>query len=174
MPTDATITVKILTENAQGVFPIGSATPMMLTTRSRYLRPYPPGGLRFHGVAYGTWHTFTLGDQVFDWYARNRLTQTDGAELVRQDAADVAAEVGTTYKVQVWTAGVLRRTIAAIAVETFTYAVADRISDGGAGAVTLKFFSNANGLDSFYSADATFEMTGFGMDFGRVFGGLTL
>lgn len=174
MPADSTVQVKILPENAQGTFPLGSASYISLTTRSRYARPYPPGKLCYQSSSYGTRYTFVLGSQTFAWNSRNRLTQTDAGLLTKQDDANVTPETGTTYKVLVVIGGVTVRTVSAIAVQTFSYSIADRLSDGGAGAVTLKFFANANSLDSFQAPALTFEMTGFGLDFGRGFGGLTL
>jgi hypothetical protein len=171
MPADQTVNIKILPENAQGTFPLASASYLTLMTASRFLRPYPPGALRYQSTTYGTHHTFVLGNQTIQWNSRNRLTQKDGARLVRQDAADVAAESGTTYKVLVIIGASTVRTVSGITAQTFAYSIADRLSDGGAGAVTLKVFSNCNSLDSRQAPSLTFEMTGFGLGFGRGFGG---
>jgi hypothetical protein len=46
------------------------------------------------------------------------------------------------------------------------------MSDGGLGPVTLEIYSNANALDCFQFQSLTFEMTGFGLDFGKFFGGI--
>jgi hypothetical protein len=83
----------------------------------------------------------------------------------------VTAEAGTTYKVAISIGGTYIRTVSAIAVETFTYQAADRVSDGGVGPLTLDFYSNANSLDSYQAQEVTFENSGFGLDFGRIFGG---
>lgn len=170
-PADLTVQAKLLPINSSGEYPLSSATYITLTTRSRYARPYPPGNLLFAGQSYGVRFSTTLGDVTFTWRARNRITQTAAGVLTKQDAGDVAAEAGTTYKVAISIGGTYIRTVSAIAVETFTYHAADRVSDGGVGSVTLAFYSNANSLDSYQAQQVTFEMTGFGLDFGRIFGG---
>jgi hypothetical protein len=172
-PADLTVQAKILPKNNSGTFPLGSASYDTLTTVSRYLRPYPPGDLRIDGLAYGTRYSITVGDQTFTWTSRNRLTQSAGGTLVFQDAADITPEVGTTYKVFVYVAGVLVRTIDPVTTP-FTYTGADRVLDGGTGNVTLLFASHANGLDSYQDQIAQIVMTGFGLDFGAYFGGINL
>lgn len=148
MPTDATITVKILPENASGVFPVGSAIPMTLTTRSRYLRPYPPGNYRK-----------TLGglsgqDLTLAWNSRNRLTQTAGAALVRQDAADITAEVGTTYEIDVVVGGVVIRTIGSGTAQTIVIPMVDRQADNSDPATNTVYraYTVRDSLRSFYAA----------------------
>lgn len=170
-PTDLTVQAKILPKNNVGTFPLGSASYISVTTVSRYARPYPPGNVREQGAAYGTRYSMTLGDVVVTWSTRNRLTQAAGGVLILQDAGDITPEVGETYKVLVVIGGSTVRTVDP-ATTPFTYAIADRLSDGGAGAVTLQIFSHANSLDSFQAETLTFEMTGFGLDFGRGFGGI--
>jgi hypothetical protein len=168
---DQTVQAKILPENNKGVFPLASATYISVVTRSRFLRPYPPGNFCMQGATYGTRYSSTLGDVAFTWSSRNRLTQAAAGTVKRQDDGDLTPEAGTTYTVKVTIGGTVVRTVTAIAVETFTYTIADRLADGGAGPVTLDVFSNANSLDSFQSQEVTFEMSGFGLDFGRIFGG---
>lgn len=169
--SDLTVQAKILPKNNFGTFLLSSASYVTLATRSRYLRPYPPGDFTMQSQPYGTRFTLTLGDVVFDWTSRNRLTQDAGGTIVLQDAGDITPETGTTYTVKVTIGGSLVRTDSAIAIETYTYDTAKRIADGGVGPVTLQLFANANSLDSFQAQTAVFEMTGFGLDFGKVFGG---
>ena len=168
---DQTVQAKILPENNKGLFPLSSASYISVVTRSRFARPYPPGNFRMQGASYGTRYSSTLGDVVVAWSSRNRLTQAAAAMLKRQDDGDLTPEAGTTYTVTAKIGGTIVRTVSAIAIETYTYTIADRLADAGAGAVTLDVFANANSLDSFQAQEATFEMSGFGLDFGRVFGG---
>jgi len=93
--------------------------------------------------------------------------------MIPQDHIDITGEVGQVYKAVVVIAGVTVRTVNP-ATTPFTYSAANRISDGGIGPVTLQIFSNANSLDSYFPQVVTFEMTGFGLDFGNFFGGLQL
>jgi hypothetical protein len=123
------------------------------------------------GQPYATRFTRTLGDVTITWSSRNRLTQAAGGILIAQDAGAITPEAGATDKVLIVIGGSTVRTVDP-ATTPFTYAIADRLSDGGAGSVTLQIFSHANSLDSFMSETLTFEMTGFGLDFGRGFGGI--
>jgi len=170
--SDLTVQAKILPENNAGTFPLSSASYISVTTRSRTLRPYPPGNVCMQSAGYGTRYTTTLDDVLFTWSSRNRLTQTAEGGMVHQDNPDITPETGTTYKVTITIGGTVVRTVSAIAVETYTYTADDRAADGGDGPVTLDLFSNANSLDSFQSQEVTFEMTGFGLDFGNFFGGI--
>jgi hypothetical protein len=171
--SDQTVQAKILPENNVGTFPLSSASYVTLTTRSRWARPYPPADLRMDGLTYGTRHRTTLGDVTITWSSRNRLTQAAAGGMVHQDAAAIAGEVGQMFKVLVVIGGSTVRTVNP-ATSPFVYSDADRISDGGVGPVTLQILSNANTLDSFQAQVITFEMTGFGLDFGNVFGGQQL
>jgi hypothetical protein len=169
--SDQTVQAKLLPENSVGTFPLSSASYVSVTTRSRVLRPYPPGNVCEQGEPYGTRYKATLGSVTISWSSRNRLTQAAAALMIRQDQSDIAGEAGQTFKVLVVIGGATIRTVNP-ATSPFVYAVADRISDGGVGPVTLEIFSNANGLDSFEPQVVTFEMTGFGLDFGNYFGGI--
>lgn len=169
--SDQTVQAKILPENNSGSFPLSSASYISVTTRSRTLRPYPPGNIRLQSLAYGLRLTTTIGDVTITWASRNRLTQTAAGGVVHQDSPDIAGETGQVFKVVVIIGGITIRTINP-ASSPFVYSGPSRISDGGIGPVTLDIFSNANGLDSFQFQTLTFEMTGFGLDFGNFFGGI--
>jgi hypothetical protein len=169
--SDQTIQAKILPENNTGTFPLASASYISVTTRSRTLRPYPPGNVREQGAGYGVRYTTTLGDVTITWSSRNRLTQAAAGGTVPQDQGDITGETGQTYKVLVVIGGVTVRTVNP-ATTPFVYTAADRVTDGGIGPVTLEIYSNANTLDSFEAQAVTFEMTGFGLDFGNFFGGI--
>jgi Putative phage tail protein len=169
--SDQTVQAKLLPENNSGTFPLSSASYVSVTTRSRFLRPYPPANIREQGAAYAFRYTTTLGDVIISWSSRNRLTQVAAGTMVHQDAADITGEVGQVFKVVVIIGGVTVRTVNP-ATSPFVYTGAMRVADGGLGPVTLQIYSNANLLDSFQCQSLTFEMTGFGLDFGRFFGGL--
>lgn len=174
-PSDLTVTAKLLPQNLSGGFPITSASALTLATNSRFARPYPPAGLVLQGQAYTVRFTNIFGDYVIAWHSRNRLTQTVAGTLVRQDAADITPEAGTTYKVTVTVGSTLVRTVTGIAANTFTYTAAQRALDDidGTKTVTLGVLSNANALDSFFTNSLPpVLMTGFGLDFGNFFGGV--
>ena len=171
---DTTVQAKILPTNNFGTFPITSASYITLTTNSRYARPYPPGDLQMQAQAYGVRYTDTYGDLTVTWKSRNRLTQTAGATLIKQDAADIAGETGQTFTVKIVINGVTVRTVTGLTVETYTYTAVDRVADASTTLqpVTIEVFSNANALASFMPNQLTAQMTGFGMDFGNFFGGI--
>ena len=169
--SDQTVQAKILPENNLGSFPLASASYITVTTRSRNLRPYPPGNVREQSQAYGVRFTTTIGDVTITWSSRNRLTQAAAGGTVPQDQTDIAGEAGQIFKVLVVIGGTTVRTVNP-ATTPFDYSAADRVTDGGIGPVTLEIYSNANTLDSFQPQAVTFEMSGFGLDFGNCFGGV--
>jgi hypothetical protein len=175
--TDLTINVKMLPTNGSGTLPVSSATARSVTTASRGSRPYPPGNLVMQALAYGTrYAAITGGPLVLVWKSRNRLTQTAGGTLVKQDAGDITPEASTTYDVKVADAnGVQIHSDTGVAVETWTYTMAQRVADGPTNPdpITVKVFANVGGsLESFMPNSLVVSMTGFGMDFGRYFGGV--
>lgn len=172
---DTTVEAKLLPENNFGTFPITSASYITLTTNSRFARPYPPGDLCMQSLGYGARYTKVYGGITLTWKSRNRLTQTAGATLIKQDAGDITPEAGTTYTAKVLLNGTLARTVTGISSETWTYTGAMRVADDpdGTKIVTIEIFSNANSLDSFMpNAISNVLMTGFGEDFGNFFGGM--
>lgn len=168
--SDQTVQAKLLPENNFGTFPLSSASYASVTTRSRFARPYPPGNVREQSAGYGIRYTTTIGDVIISWSSRNRLTQAAAGVMVHQDQGAITGEAGQVFKVVVVIGGSTIRTVNP-ATSPFTYAVTDRISDGGSGPVTLEIYSNANSLDSFQAQVVTFRMTGFGLEFGNFFGG---
>jgi hypothetical protein len=175
--SDLTITAKFLPQNTAGGFPLTSATAVILATRSRYSRPYPPGDLTMQALAYGVrYQAITGASLILAWKSRNRLTQTAAGPLVAQDHADIAPEASTTYDVKVLDAnGTQIHSETGIAVETWTYTMAQRVSDGPTNPdpISVQIFANVGGsLESYMPNSLAVSMTGFGMDFGRYFGGV--
>lgn len=176
-PADLTISAKLLPQNSLSTFPIASASVQSLVTRSRFSRPYPPGKLCMQALAYGTrLDEITGGDLVLTWKSRNRLTQTAAGTVVAQDFGDITPEASTTYDVVVKDAnGATFHTETALVLETWTYTMAQRAADGPTNPdpMTVYVYSNRGGsLESFMPNELTLSMTGFGMDFGRFFGGV--
>jgi hypothetical protein len=157
---DLAARAKFLPENNLGTFPLASAVELDFTTRSRYLRPYPPGNLRIGSLAWGVIPSTVTGDLAMSWSARNRLTQT---AMVLQNAGDVAGggEAGQTYKVLIYIAGTLIHTFTGLG-ESYTYSAAQRGIDDPdfTKPVTIKIYSNANGLDSYFFQTFTTVMSG--------------
>lgn len=177
-PADLTITAKLLPQNAFGGFALASASSITLTTRSRFSRPYPPGNLCMQSQSYGTrYAAITGGALALTWSSRNRLTQTAAGALVQQDVGDITPEASTTYDVLVFDAnGVQIHSETALSPESWSYSMAQRVSDGPTNPdpITVQVFSNRGGsLESYMPNSLAVSMTGFGMDFGRYFGGIT-
>jgi hypothetical protein len=174
---DLAISAKLLPQNFSGGFPLTSATAITLTTRSRASRPYPPGDLCMQSLSYGSrYHEITGGSLVLTWKSRNRLTQTVAGPLVLQNANDITPEASTLYDVKVLDAnGVQIHSETGLTPETWTYTMAQRISDGPTNPdpITVEVFANVGGsLESYMPNSLEVSMTGFGMDFGFFFGGV--
>ena len=172
--TDGTREAKLLPMNSFGEFPITSASYDSVTTRSRAARPYPPGCLQINGNPYGTRPATIIGDVTLTWKSRNRLTQTASAELVAQDANDIAGEAGQVYDIYVIAAdSVIVRTVLGVALETWTYTAAMRVADGHPDPVNIQIFSKVGALESYMpnGLAVTLEPDGFGLLFGEGFGG---
>lgn len=149
-PVDLTVTARFTPQSAIGELPIASATDVTLTTRSRFVRPYPPGNVLVNGLAYGVRPASVTGDLTVSWSSRNRITQS---LAVQQDAADVPGEWTQTFSVQVKIAGVAIGSPYSVSGETFTYTAAQRGIDDAdyTKLTTLEIRSHVNGLDSYFA-----------------------
>jgi hypothetical protein len=158
--SDLNVQAKFLPTNRSGQLPIAQAPQLTLQTRSRYLRPYPPGNLRIGVFAWGVIPPTVTSDLTFTWSARNRLTQT---MMVRQDDGDVpgGGEAGQTYTVVIQIAGVTKHTIPGVGF-SYTYTAAQRGIDDPdfTKPVTIQIFSNARMLDSYFAQTFTTVMSG--------------
>lgn len=157
---DLTVTADLLPENSAGCFAIGSATPVTLTTRSRFARPYPPGNLTICGAANGVIPATVAGDLTFAWSSRNRLTQTAAGGVVRQDASDIPGESGQSFRVEILVGGVLAHSFVADG-QTYNYTAGQRIIDDAdlTKTVTIRIFSTVDTLDSYFPMQFSTVMT---------------
>lgn len=131
-----TLSLKLLSKTTSGTVPIAYAPPQALTFGQRFARPYPPAQVRVNGQHWRTVVTMDDNTQsiVLTWVERNRIVQAD-AILGHADAG-VAAEVGTTYTVKLYTdAGTLVRTISGLTGTTWTYTFAEMVDDFGLAAL---------------------------------------
>jgi hypothetical protein len=159
--SDLRVEFEFCPENDTGALPVLSATPLSITTRSRYACPYPPGNLTIAGNAYGVRPASVSGDLVFSWSSRNRLTETAGGSMVAQDAADIAGEAGQTFAIEIWINSVLIRTVTPSG-ETFTYTAVQRGIDNSdlTLPVTFNVFSVVGGVRSYFPQSFSIVMTG--------------
>lgn len=159
-PSDATITARFTPNSAIDQLSVSGAADVVLTTRSRHLRPYPPGNVSVNGHGYGVRPTTCAGDLTVAWKSRNRLTQ---ALTVQQDAADVPGEMGQGYQVQKKIAGSAVGAPILLGVdETFTYTAAQRGIDDAdfTKLTTLEISSIVGSLPSYFPAVVSTTMFG--------------
>lgn len=93
-----TLDVKMCPLTGRGELDASLAPVNILTFDQRQYRPYPPGNLKFDGVAYPE-DLNSSSDVVLTWAHRDRLSQT--AYIVGQDEASIGPEASTTYSVEV-------------------------------------------------------------------------
>jgi hypothetical protein len=163
-PADLTVSAKFLPNNNNGTYPLGSAIANTLATRSKYLRPFPPGNLRIQGNAYGTRPAAITGgaNLTFTWSSRNRVTQTTAQQMIPQDQASITPESGESYIAKIYCGGVLKRTHT-IAGGTFTdtYLATDHAIDDPTLALPVRvdLFSTGPNGDCYYPQWFTIQMS---------------
>jgi hypothetical protein len=159
-PVDLTVTARFTPNTSIDQLDVATASDVTLTTRSRFLRPYPPGNISVNGHAYGVRPASVPGDFTVSWSSRNRLTQ---ALTVQQDATDVTGEVGQFFTVQRLIAGVaVGAPVNVGAAETFTYTAAQRGIDDPdfTKLTTLEVYSNVGALSSYFAQVISTKMFG--------------
>jgi hypothetical protein len=157
---DLTVTARFTPNSSVDQLLFSAASDVTLTTRSRHLRPYPPGNISVNGHAYGVRPATVAGDLTVTWSSRNRLTQV---LTVQQDAADVAGEVGQFFTVQKKIAGAaVGAPISTGAGESFTYTAAQRAIDDAdfTKLTTLEISSNVGLLSSYFPQVVSTTMFG--------------
>lgn len=139
---------------------------------SRNLKPLPPGRVLVNGMPRPA--TLT-GSADIAWEHRNRLT--DALQVARQDDVGGATPEGT-YSWILKVNGVQQETASGLTGKTWArggpYTPAQRIQDGNQGGQLVEVVmkqTTASG-DSAYNSTGLFQMTGFGMCFGQIFGGM--
>jgi len=147
--------VKFLPTTPKGQLEEGDATAHnSAAMNSRFIKPYPPGDFKVDGASYPA--TFT-GEPTLTWKHRNRTTQVD--TIIEHDNTTIAAEVGTTYEIDIYKQDLvtLARAVTGLTGETYTYAEADENSDCGGQQTQLRFVlrSVRGGFSSHQSYDIT-------------------
>lgn len=116
-PVGTNVEARALTRTGLGTLDIASAPAMTRTVAERAARPYPPGKLRFDGVAYPSTITGAL---IVTWAHRDRLTI--GASVIAESAGDIGPESGTTYTLRLYSpATTLRRTVTGVTGTSYTW-----------------------------------------------------
>lgn len=146
----------------------GNGRPLVLAGRPA--RPYAPGRIRLNGrTEPGT----VAGDLIVTWAHRDRTQQT--AYLVRQDEGDIGPEPGVTYAVRIFDRdGRVVHSAADIAGTGFTWSAAQAAQQAGAAGarITLEIGTERDGLASWQVQVRHVERAGYGLHWGRHWGGV--
>ncbi|HXE90733.1 MAG TPA: phage tail protein [Terriglobales bacterium] len=166
-PSDMTISAKCLPFSHKSTVAIGSVSAVVKTMASRAQKPYPPGKAQVNGLY---WPTDVVGNAAFTWAHRIRTAQPN---VVQQDAASVSGAIEGTYTVEVLLNGVVQgsRTQTGLTGTSFTYLLSEYLADAPTGkAVQFRITPVATLNGAVRTTDA-FWFGGFGLNFGRNFGG---
>lgn len=162
-----TIDVKLLSRTGTDILDPALAPTDNLVFSQRQARPYPPGNFKINTVAYPAVMT---GDLTVSWAHRDRLVQS--SQLVDTTAASIGPEAGTTYTVTVYgDTGTLIHTESGLSGTTWTYSTEATGTLNSNLRVTLEAIRS--GIISYQKHDLTFDRAGFGLSFGKYFGGVT-
>jgi hypothetical protein len=166
-----TLQVKMLPATGLGRLAESAAPADSYTFAGRMIRPYPPGNVKINNVM---WPTVILGQASVTWAYRDRMQQT--VYLVTQSEANIGPEAGTTYTIRVYgESGALRKTVTGITTTSWSYLVADEVTDSGLGRLNgkLKIEVEAvrDGYASWQRQTRSFDRAGFGLNYGKYYGG---
>lgn len=167
-----TVNARLLTVTGKGTLALASAPTNSLAMNRRQNRPYPPGNLKFNGVAYPS---MVQGDLAISWAHRDRLSQT--ANLVTQSAGNIGPESGVTYTLRIYgESGTLRRTYSGLTSTSQAYPLAQDAADSGLGhpnaQLRIELESNRSGVISLQKHSVAFERTGYGLHYDKYYGGI--
>lgn len=171
-PTEYTdgeqIDVKLLPRTGLGRLQLDQAPADSITFDARFIRPYPPGRVRFNGL---DWPDKVDGALTLGWAHRDRTQQT--GPLIDQDAGDIGPEPGTSYTLRIYDgAGTLVRTETVQGTD-YTYATADELADGGPfTTLTWQLEAERDGWISWQYQQRTADLYGYGRRYGQAYGGL--
>ena len=166
----AQIDVKGLPYGPRGAITLDQAAVATASMSGRNKKPYPPGNMQVNG-AFGLSSVVGLCQPT--WGLRNKTLH---ATIRRQDDASDESSEGT-YNVNIYIGGVIRRSYSNLAAGEQDYSPAMRIADDSNGGKLVEVqVQQATGTDasqkSAFNSTGAFQMSGFGMCFGQLFGGI--
>ncbi|WKB54391.1 phage tail protein [Eleftheria terrae] len=166
-----TVRAKLLTQTPRGTLPANVATEIRLQLNKRFIRPYCPGRLQVNGRAYPV---AVAGPISVSWATRNRRSQT--AYLVLQAEGSVTPEAGQTTTVRFYgETGRLCRTMTGLIGDSVTWPLAQELADSGLGRVNgrlrIEVEAARDGHTSWQHHNIEFERAGYGMHYGKFYGG---
>lgn len=166
-----TVDVKLASRTWSALLDPGLAIEDSVSIIGRQGLPYPPANLKVNDTLVYDISVPQVGDLVFTWARRNRLTQLD--TLVGHTAADVTPEASQTLTIRIYDddTNTLLDTETGITGTTWTYDSTLDTSLGNPVKIRFEVLSSRDGLDSmtFYSFRIS-RVGGFGADFGDDFG----
>lgn len=147
-----TVGVKVLMKTSGSAMEVKNSPPNALTFRQRFARPYPPGQVRVNMEPFHL--PQTLSELVplltLTWAHRDRVTQDD--TLQGHEVGSIGPEAGTTYTVRVYGAdGVMKRAVPGIVGTSFSYTMAQAVTDFGRTPTTGDYFTLESVRDGFTS-----------------------
>ena len=169
-----TVYTRLTTHNSDGDLALNLASADSLQLIARQAKPYPPGNLRFNNMGLGAVDPVAR-PVVASWTHRNRVTQSD--RLFAHTYGDITPEAGTTYTVRILTmAGVVKREVAGITANTWTYTDAMIVADGIDaldGLCRFQLWAVRDGIASWqrYDVPLVIIKPGLGMSLGYYLGG---
>lgn len=160
------VTYRLLTSTSLGILPVADAPNVVVTPEARSSLPYRPANVRINGAL---WPGVVAGNAAatpVTWSNRNRLLETD--QIYAWDFGNISPEPGTTITLQLLnTNGSVLSTVTGL---TGTSATIDLTAVTGATA-TLRIWAVRDGLQSYQIEEHTFEVAGYGMNYGNYYGG---
>lgn len=139
------VEVRLLPATGIGRLDIGSAPSDTITLVGRMMRPYPPGNFQINSSRWPS--SIAAGRELkVSWAHRDRTIQTVSHN--RQDEGDIGPETGTTYNLKIYgNAGVLKRTLTGLTANSYTYLIADELTDNGSPVGNLGYLKLALPMD---------------------------
>lgn len=164
--------VKLLPVTSKGALDIASAPQQTLTFVGRQDKPYPPGKLRIATQAYPT--RLAPGGASIDisWAHRDRTQQT--ASIYDTEYGNVGPEVDVTYELELRTAaGTLLDHYHDLAGTSQAVSWATLAATAGQNVKVRLWAERGSAAEpSFQTHEWTFELVGYGLDYGNDYGGM--
>lgn len=164
--------VKMLPATGLGRLAESAAPADSYTFAGRMIRPYPPGNVKVNNVM---WPTTILGQIALTWAHRDRMQQT--VYLVTQAEGNIGPEAGVTYTVRVYNENnSLQKTVTGLTTTAWTYLTTDEATDSGLGRINGKFKveieSVRAGYTSWQKQTRSVDRAGYGLNYGKYYGGI--
>lgn len=169
-----TVYARLTTHNSDGDLSLSLASTDSLQLIARQGRPYPPGNLRFNGMALGSVDPVAR-PVTLTWAHRDRVSQGD--QLFPHTYGNMGPEPGVTYTVRILTeAGVVKRTVPDLSTNTWVYTEAMIVEDGIDaldGLCRVQLWATRDGVESWQRYDVSIVIIkpGLGLSLGYFLGG---